>query len=301
MGTGIRIYMGHGSSMTEVFVGFISGVDFVYNVYDEDSNGIRITALDVKGIMMANNSSKRLKANYYSDAVKEILDQTPYQTLKNNNGIVSITISDTPDKPPGGAGGTNVDNRLEMVAESDYEFVVKAARKFNFEFFSIGGNIVFRKAKANTQELGQIVPHHSIISYDIGYDITGVVGEVKVRTLDIGKASKIEVKKKNSNKFSLGSKAKALIKNQSYVYIDSAIESQQDAENRANYILEETSYRLGTLTMTLKGIPEFVPGRFIVLKDFGDGASNKFYLTDVIHEFDGYRYTTSIIGKASTL
>ncbi len=301
MGTGISIYMGHGSSMTEVFVGYISGVNFVYDVHDEDSIGIRITAMDVKGIMMANNSSKRLKANYYSDAVKEILDQAPYQTLKNNNGIVSISISDTPDKPPGGAGGQQVDNRLEMVAESDYEFVVKAARKFNFEFFSVGGNIVFRKAKANTQELGEINPHNSIISYDIGYDITGVVGEVKVRTLDIGKANKIEVKKKNSNKFSLGSKAKSLVKNQAYVYIDSAIESQQDAENRANYILEETSYRLGSLSMTLKGIPEFVPGRFISLKGFGDGASNKFYITDVIHEYDGYRYTTTIIGKASTL
>ena len=119
--------------------------------------------------------------------------------------------------------------------------------------------------------------------------------------MDIGKASKVEVKKKNSNKFSIGSKAKPLIADQNYVYIDSAIESQKDAENRAAYILEETSYRLGTLNMTFKGIPDFIPGRFVNLKNFGDAASNKFYLTDVIHEFDGNNYTTTIIGKASTL
>ena len=53
--------------------------------------------------------------------------------------------------------------------------------------------------------------------------------------------------------------------------------------------------------MTLKGIPEFVPGRFVVLKDFGDGASNKFYITDVTHEYNGFTYTTTIYGKASTL
>ena len=109
------------------------------------------------------------------------------------------------------------------------------------------------------------------------------------------------MKKKNGNKFSLGSKAKPLISGQSYVYIDSAIESQKDAENRASYILEDTSYRLGTLQMTLKGMPEFVPGRFVVLKDFGDGASNKFYITDVTHEYNGFTYTTTIYGKASTL
>ena len=301
IGSTVTIYMGHGSSMTEVFKGFISGVNFEFDQADLESTCVRITAMDVKGIMMANNSSKRLKANYYSDAVKEILDNAPYQNLKNNDGIVSITVADTPDKPMGGGAGQTPDNRLEMVAESDYEFVVKAAKKFNFEFFSVGGNIVFRKAKSNTQEIGQFFPHASIIRYNIGYDITGVVGEVRVRTLDIGKASKIEVKKKNSNKFSLGSKAKPLIKDQAFVYIDSAIESQSDAQNRAEYILEETSYRLGTLNMTLRGIPELVPGRFIVLKNFGDGVSNKFYITDVIHEFSGYEYTTTIIGKASTL
>ncbi len=303
MGSNVTIYLGHGSSMTEVFKGFISGVNFIFDATDMESTGIRVTALDVKGIMMANNLSKRLKANYYSDAVKEILESAPYQALQNNEGITSITIADTPDKPVGGApaGGQQPDNRLEMVAESDYEFVVKAAKKFNFEFFTVGGNIVFRKAKSNTQDLGTIEPHASIIYLDVGYDITGVVGEVKVRTMDIDKGKKVEVRKKNSNKFSLGSKAKPLIKDQSYIYIDSAIESQQDAENRAAYILEETSYRLGSLRMTVKGIPELVPGRFITLKNFGDGVSNKFYITDVIHDYTPLSYTTTILGKASTL
>lgn len=302
MGSVVTIYMGHANNVTEVFKGFIASVNFVHDIYHEETSGIRITAMDVKGIMMANHYSKRLKANYFSDAVKEILDQQVYQNLKSSEGITSITVNDTPDKPEGGGeGGEEPDNRIEMVAESDYDFVIKAAKKFNYEFFTIGGNITFRKAKANTQELGEIVPHKSIISYDIGYDITGVVGQVVVRTLDIGKASKVEVTKKNTNNFSLGSKAKPLIADQSYVYIDSAIESQKDAESRAEYILEETSYRLGSLRMTFKGIPELVPGRFIVLKDFGEGASNKFYITDVTHEYTGFNYTTTIYGKASTL
>ncbi len=293
-------------------------MDFSYNhVYPEETV-IRITAMDVKGIMMANNCSKRLKANYYSDAVKEILDQSPYQSLQNSEVIASVTISDTPDKPSGGAGGAGgagggaggaggaggqeVDNRIEMVAESDYDFVVKAAKKFNFEFFTIGGNVAFRKAKANTQELAEFTPSNIILSYDISYDITGLAGEVKVRTLDIGKASKIEVKKKNAGKFSLGGKAKPLISAQSYVYIDSTIETQQDAETRAEYLLEDISYRLGSLRMTIVGLPEMVPGRFITLKNFGDAVSNKFYITDVTHKYShGGQFITILEGKASTL
>ena len=303
LGTDVRILMGHSADITEVFKGYIAGVNFIHDAKAPSESVIRITALDIKGVMMANNYSKRLKANYYSDAVKEILDASVYQSLKNNGVVDSISIADTPDKPPGGgAGAQPPDIRIEMVAESDYDFVVKAAKKFNFEFFSLGGNVVFRRAKLNTQSLGTIQPHVSILSYDIGYDITGVVGEVKVRTLDIGKGSKIEVKKKNTGKFSIGSKAKPLVSSQAYVYIDSSIESQADADNRASYILEDMSYRLGHLHMTLKGMPEFVPGRFITLKGFGDGASNTYYITDVTHEYYGSgSFTTTIDANAATL
>lgn len=304
LGVDVKILMGHGSSITEVFKGYIARVDFIYDSDEVEDAVLRITAMDIKGIMMANNSSKRLKANYYSDAVKEILDQATYQNLKNNGVIDSINISATPDKPQGGAGagGETPDIRIEMVAESDYDFIVKAAKKFNFEFFTIGGNVTFRKAKANTQELAEITPSDMIISYNVGYDITGLVGSVVVRTLDVGKASKIETKKKNAGKISLGNKAKPLISGQSYVYIDSTIETKNDADKRAEYLLEDMSYRLGHISMTLRGMPEFVPGRFVKLKGFGDAVSNSFYITDVIHEFNhGGAYFTTIEGKASTL
>ena len=127
------------------------------------------------------------------------------------------------------------------------------------------------------------------------------MGSVVVITLDIGKASKIESKKKNAGKLSLGNKAKPLVSSQTYVYIDSTIETKNDADTRAEYLLEDMSYRLGHITMTLRGMPEFVPGRFIKLKGFGEALSNSYYVTDVIHEFNqGGFYTTTIEGKAST-
>ncbi len=304
LGTDVTVYMGHSSSVTEVFKGYIARLDFQYDAMTPGASAIRVTALDIKGIMMANTYSKRLKANYYSDAVKEILNQSPYQKLKNDGVIKSISISDTPDKPAAGAAGTGQapDIRIEMVGESDYDFVVRAAKKFNFEFFSVGGNVVFRKAKLNNQVLAEIYPHPSIVSYNVAYDLTSVVGEVRVRTMDIGKGSKIEAKKKNSGKFSLGSKAKPLVSGQSYVYIDSAIESQSDADQRAGYILEDMSYRFGKLRMEFRGMPEFVPGRFVTLKGFGEAVSNTFYITDVVHEYyAGSKYYTIIEGKAATL
>ena len=304
LGMPVKILLGYSNDVTEVFRGYIARIDFCYDDSVPTGTLVRVTAMDVKGVMMANNSSKRLKASSYSDAVKEILNQAPYQSLQNSEVITNIDVTDTPDKQQGGDQNQNQseDKRIEMVAESDYEFVVKAAKKFNYEFFSVGGNIAFRKAKANTQELAEFYPSDMIINYDISYDITGLPGEIKVRTHDIGKASKIEVKKKNSSTFSLGGKAKPIISGQTYVYIDSSIETQQDAETRANYLLEDLSYRFGSIRMTLVGIPELVPGRFIILKEFGDAVSNKYYITDVNHLYtEGGKFYTVIEGKASTL
>ncbi len=66
--------------------------------------------------------------------------------------------------------------------------------------------------------------------------------------------------------------------------------------------MEDMSYRLGTLNMRISGIPEIVPGRFVKLTGFGEGISNTYYLTDVIHDFNSREgYTTTLIGKASTI
>ena len=105
LGNDVVIYMGHASSLMEVFRGYIAAVNFVYDSDAGSESIIRVTAMDIKGIMMANRYSKRLKANYYSDAVKEILDQQVYQNLTNRGVIKEVSIADTPDKPQGGAGG----------------------------------------------------------------------------------------------------------------------------------------------------------------------------------------------------
>ena len=311
LGIDVIIALGYGGAATEVFRGYVARVDFHFTKSDDEDPTVQVTAMDVKGIMMANSLSKRMQANSYSDAVKEIFEQAAYQDLSNRQIITSLNVADTPDKQGGGAGGAGggaggaggetPDVRIEMVAESDYDFVVKAAKRFNYEFFSLGGNVAFRKAKSDTDVLIELTPGLAFFTYDVGYDITGVSGKINVRTLDVGKGKRIAVTKKNNNKFSLGGKAKPLISAQEYSYIDPTAETQEDAEQRAQYLMEESSYRLGSLRADIIGLPEMVPGKFIKLTGFGEGVSNTFYLTDVSHVFREGSYHTIIEGKAASV
>ncbi len=303
MGSSVVINLGYGISLREIFRGFISRVNFSF--HEEDMPGVEITAMDVKGIMMAGNYSKQLKASNFSDGVKEILQNTAYTKLQSNEIITKLDITDTPDKKLGGGtsqGDKATDKTIEMVCESDYEFVVKAAKKFNYEFFSIGGTVYFRRAKNNKEILIEAGPGDGLHRFDVGYDITGLVEKVEVRGIDVGKSKKISASQKLKNKVSQGNKAKPLISKSQKVYLDPTVSSQEEAGYRAEYLMEDISYRLGTLEAEFIGLPELTPGRFMKLKGLGPAASNTFYLVTVRHIMDSERgYVTKVIGKTASM
>lgn len=389
IGSEVEVLLGYGPQVRTVFVGVITRVNFLFE--EEGSPCIRVTAMDVKGIMMSSCYSKQLKALYYSDAVQEILEKTAYEKLRMNNIIRDVKITGTADKLRGltsgsgfgldslasaaglggamdqvaqatdklssavsaGTGGSAADllgdaadaltggaassvmgaadgiadaasgvtdalgdaagaagdvtemitdRSLEMVAESDYEFVVKAAKKNNYEFYTECGVVYFRKAKSDKKILMSVGPYQGMKSFDISYDITGMVSKVVARGTDAGKARVISAKQKYGGKLSTGNKAKALIKGSEKVVLDASITSPEEAAERAASVAETMSYRLGSLRCNMVGLPELHPGHFIQVEGLGTGADNLFYLTRVRHVLDpDGTYTSEISGKASSI
>ena len=301
LGSSVEIALGYEKEAQIVFCGYISRVNFVYE--EGDMPGVRVTAMDVKGAMMANNYSRQLTATSYGEAVKEILNKGPYMSMTGSQIIKKLIISDTPDKPlvppvPPKAS----DRTVEMVAESDYEFCVKAAKKYNYEFFTECGNVYFRPAKSNAEVVMAMSPAEGLRFFDIEYDITGLVETVKARSTDVGKAKLIEAQQKMNNKISIGNKAKKFVKKSEKVYLDATITSKEEAENRVNSLVEEISYRFGTLECVCIGLPELLPGKFFELKSMGSPPENKFYLYRVVHRVnEDEGFTTKLYGKAASI
>lgn len=312
LGSKVDIYLGYSGSVTAVFTGVITGVNFLFE--KEDIPCIRVTAMDVKGIMMSGSYSRQLTAQNYADAVTEILNKTAYEKLKGSEIIKSIQVDDTPDKQrnasAGGGGGAGAggsgqeqvtDKSIEMVAESDYEFVVKVAKRNNFEFFTRCGNVYFRKAKSEDTVIMQIGPNTGMTYFDVSYDLTGLVEKIIVRGMDVAKAKVISSEKKFSNKISQGNKAKPLLSGSQKVYIDSTVSSKEEAEDRADSLMETMSYRYGKLACGIVGIPELQPGYFVELSGLGEGADNKFYINRVRHVLSREgTYETRLEGQAAS-
>ncbi len=298
LGSAVEIAIGYGSVAKTVFSGFIARVNFFYE--RDDMPGIKVTAMDVKGIMMANNYSRQLAAKNYGDAVKEIFSKNAYVTMNTRQIIRSLEISDTPDKNMNASKES--DRTVEMVCESDYEFVVKAAKKFNYEFFTENGKVYFRKAKSTNEVVMELGPSTGLREFDVEYDITGLVEEIQARSMDNGSGKVIQATKKFSNKISMGSRAKQYIKNSEKVYIDPTINSLEDANYRVASLMEEMSYRFGTLECTCIGMPELLPGRFVKLDAIGYPPENKFYIQNVKHRINEDRgFETILTGKAADI
>lgn len=402
IGSQVSISVGYGSVVKEVFCGFISQVNFFFQ--EEENPGVRVTCMDVKGIMMANCYSKQMTAMSYSEAVSEIFSSDLYSDMKDRGIIKKLNITDTPDKEdlasgalggladaagvgdladaamdaagtassasggaaagaldsltggavssvtnaastvgsavdtataaadaakdaadqaqnaaaqlsqaagsiPGvggvavpGVPGTATDKTVEMVAESDYEFVVKAAKKYNYEFFVSSGNVYFRKAKAYAEVLMEISPATGMKNVDVEYNVTGLVGTVEVRSTDVGKASQITNSVKLNNKLSKGKYASKLVKESAKVYIDPTADSKKEAGYRAQYLAEDVAFRFGTLEAELIGLPDLVPGRYIKLVNMGDPVNNLFYIMSVKHTMNAEQgFSTRITAKAAGL
>lgn len=304
LGSSVEIALGYGAEATEVFTGFISKVNFTYP--ENDMPGIRVTAMDVKGIMMANNNSKQLNATCYSDAIDEIFKKNVYTAMQKERIIKSVNITETPDKGMGGMAGAQekkvTDRTMEMVGESDYEFVVKAAKKYNYEFYTECGNVYFRKAKSSTETLMELSPKEGLRSIDVEYDLTGLVQTVEARGMDSGKGQVIRAKEKFTNTISIGNDAMKYIKKSEKVYIDPTITSEQEAKKRAESLMQEISFRFGTLECDCVGLPELLPGHFVEITSLGYPPENKFYIVSVCHRlYDDRGYETRIIGKAASI
>lgn len=301
LGSAVVISLGYETLVRNVFRGYISKVSFLYDQVDHPC--IQLTCMDAKGIMMSGHYAKQLKAVTYSDAVKEILEKTAYQTLKESNAISGISVENTPDKKtvsPGEQKESAI--TVEMVNESDYDFIVKAAKKYNYEFFVQCGNVVFRKAKSVNELLIELDPACGLRKYEIEYDTSGLVGSVTARGMDAGTGKVWKATEKANNKISVGAKAKKLVKNNEYVFTDASINSEEDAKYRAGSMLEEISYRFGSMRLEMMGLPEILPGYFIRLQGLGNPPDNTFYITSVRHVLHPeVGYVTRLTGKACRL
>ncbi len=295
LGAVVTISMGYGEKLAQVFKGHVASYRFHF---DGTHPQLTIHCMDAKGMLMASTYARALTSTVekgYSGAVKEI--------LTNNNLSGSVAITDTPDIATfGKSDSAYKELSIESVSESDYDFIVKAAKKFNYEFYVENGKIIFRKAREGAQLVATLGNQRGLIHFDIEYNLLGLVKDVVVKAYDSAKGGDVITNTTPDSQDPNHAKGKDVVSKITKTYVDASVRSVDEAGYRANYLKDQSSFRLGHLSADCVGIPDLLPGNTLKIDNLGRYVDNTYYLTEVTHSFSspaGYR--TKIIGKCQTM
>ncbi|MCR5777180.1 MAG: hypothetical protein K6G84_07175 [Lachnospiraceae bacterium] len=300
LGASAAVNVGYGGKMEQIFLGFVSKVRFIHE--DESPMHAEVTAMDIKGVMMSNAYARQLTAKVYSEAVREIFSGPRYQKIQSA-GIFNaqLNIEDTPDKK-NSEGNKETADTIEMVDESDYEFVVKAAKKFNYEFFIKNGDVIFRKNDSEKKVRLVLGAGKGIRNFDVSYDIVGLVEQVEARGMNDGDGKLITATEKLTNKLWVGNTVKSLLADSKKVFFDPTIRDKDEASYRAKSVMHNISNRFGYMECECDGIPELLPGCLIRTEGLGAQVDNIFYITGVRHSIsDTSGYKTILTGTAASI
>lgn len=299
LGSQITVKAGYGSSVSDIFVGFVSKVNFVYG--GEEIPHVEISCMDIKGVMMSGSHEYQLTATNFGDGISEIFKKSIYEKMKSNGIYTQLNVTATPDKN-NSKNNEESDITIEVTGESDYEFTVRAAKRFNYEFFTDCGKVMFRKARTPEVTLMSLNTTKGISALSIEYDITGQVETVSVRGTDYKSSELITAKRKLSNTISNSNKANQIISGSEKIYVDSSVKSEGDADYRLENAVERITYGFGLMNCKCIGMPELKPGNFIEIEDMGSPPSNKFYLVEVKHVIDDEEgYITELKGRTDKI
>lgn len=285
LGNKVEAYAGYRTGgVVSVFTGYIDSIDLDYD--KDDGILYIIECLDAKGIMMNSfRSETKVSMKKYSEAVENI--------VKKYSSLVKINSMNL-DKSDG-----ELTTLIEQHNESDYDFIVRLAKKIDYCFFIEKGSLLFKPfSKLSKENFFQFDINYYMLEFKMTSSLKNQVSSVTVRANnEKDPTSPFEAKanspKSLANGSNINKKAASIITNDvSQTVIDLTTDSMERAKKLAQARLNLLSYHLYSGSVKTMGIPELLPGYIAEVIGFGDAFDKKYFISKVIHKIKDDKFTT---------
>lgn len=267
LGAKVSLSLGYGSSLTEVFQGFISGVGVNFS----DTPTLSITAMDARRLMMEGSSREEVHVvTTYSAAFQEV--------IKRYSALCPKTQVDATDS-----------NEITQIVQrtSDYDFIVSnLAKKANREFFILGDTAYFREERKAKSPILKLMWGESILSFSRN----SLYQNLKITVIGFDAENKKAVKAQVSEKAE--ESQKAIGSQHEIVISDPDAQEVAKAKKRAEKEAQERKRKAQSGSVECVGLPELVPGRFVSLGGLDSDLDNDYYIREVQHDFGTDGFTT---------
>jgi len=269
LGSRVSLSLGYGSSLTEIFQGYISGVGVQFS----DLPVLSITAMDVRRLMMEGTSREVVHTvTSYSAAFEEVMQR--YSALCSSREV------DATDK-----------NEITQIVQqtSDYDFVAgNLSRKANREFFVLDGKAYFRKKGKVKAPVVTLTWGESLLSFSRN----SFYQNLKITVIGFDPESDKTVQAQVTEK--ADGAQKAVGAQHEVVIADPDAQEAAKAKKRAEKEAQERRRRARTGSLSCLGLPELVPGRFVSVKGLDGELDRDYYIREVRHELGSDGFSTSV-------
>ena len=92
-----------------------------------------------------------------------------------------------------------------------------------------------------------------------------------------------------------------MLKSAKKIILDSTVCSQSEAQKRAEAKLEDINWRFRLASFHCIGLPELLPGRFVLVSNVFGALDKKFYITNVAHSLQRGKFNTYVKARLNSL
>lgn len=276
VGNKVEIKMGYADKLETVFSGLITSVKFEFP--PENSPKVVVEGMDITFKMMKGVKSRSWTEKKQSEVASAIAKEYVSKTK----------VDDT----------TVVYDLIEQSRTTDYQFLSWLAQENDYEFFTVGNTVYFRKPHKDKTPVVTLELGKSLRNLSIEIDIVDQTAEVVARGYDEKKKEEIEGKSTTVNKLGSGSKTgpdilKEICGSDTKDYIYLNVTSKEDAKGKATALLNERAMKLITGSGETLGLPEIRAGKYIKLTGVGSKLSQVYYIKSATHTISDSGYLTA--------
>lgn len=266
LGTVVSVELGYLSHTELVFKGYVAmlGAEFA------EDKLIVVTLMDARRLMMTSGKKQILyDVKNYSDAFSTVIGE--YSKL------CTSTMDATNDQ---------LENPVSQTS-NDYEFITKElARKGKREFFIFADKAYFRQLDSNTSACMTVQYGRELLELKVDHEYL----DVKIKVLGYDQMEETSVAYEKQVTSSLDQTS--VITTPEFTIADIDADSQEKAQNRAEFIAQQEINRTCTGSGKTIGLPEIVPGRYLEVEEADELVNKKFYITEVKHSIVNHFFTT---------
>ncbi|HWR60825.1 MAG TPA: hypothetical protein VN580_04400 [Clostridia bacterium] len=277
LGAFVEVRLGYGDKLEPLFYGLITIVDYDYSSGDLPTMSVK--GFDQSFIMMRGKKSKTWKQKRYCEVIREI----------GAKYLPNLYVDDT----------AVIHEVVEQYEQSDFSFINSLALKCNYDFFVVGNSLYFKKALTEAEPVVALQWGKTLQSFSTQVNLSEQVNKVILRGFNKTDYSKvIQGEAERVDKIGINTKTgrdviRSLGEELTTMHVYRNVDSKEDADNKAQAILNKNSMSFVSGKGQCIGIPEIRAGEYIKIEGIGMKSGFIYYIKGATHKINSSGYTTA--------